>query len=304
MRSKPSDVTAYYRGDWVPSTQLAIPIDDLGFAMGVTIVERLRTFGGQLFRAEKHLERMRRSLEIVGWDADALCDEIDTALVEFMQRNAALIDDGDDWSVAAFVTPGNTPTAAKPVVCVHGNPLPFRNWADQFETGLSAVTVSVRELPANVWPPELKCRSRMHYYLADQEARSKQPGSRAILLDQDGFVCQGSTANVVAYFPNRGLVTPKRSKVLPGVTQEVLYELADRLGIDHCEADLTPAEFAAADEIYFVSTSICLLPVVRLDDNLVGDGRPGPMYRRLLTAWSKLVGYDIAQQAKQFSRGD
>lgn len=301
MRSKSSDVTAYYRGNWVSSDELSIPIDDFGFAMGVTVVERLRTFGGQLFRTEKHLERMRRSLEIVGWNANALCDEIDSALVEFMQRNAALIGEGDDWSVAAFVTPGNTPTATKPVVCVHGYPLLFGNWADQFEAGLSAMTVSVRELPANVWPPELKCRSRMHYYLADQEARSKQPVSRAILLDQDGFVCQGSTANVVAYYADRGLVTPKRSKVLPGVTQEVLYELADELNIAHCEDDLTPAEFAAADEIYFVSTSICLLPVVRLDDNLVGDGRPGPMYRRLLTAWSEYVGFDIREQARRFA---
>ncbi len=291
---------AYWNGDWVPIAEIAIPLDDVGFTMGVTVVERLRTFGGRLFRADKHLERMRRSLEIVGWDAESLCDELQTAMKEFVERNRDLIADGDDWSVATFVTPGASPAATSPTVCVHGNPLPFHNWAEQFVTGLDAVTVDVRELPDNVWPTELKCRSRMHYYLADQEARRTQPGARAILLDQDGLICQGSTANVVAYFADRGLVTPRRQKVLPGVTQEVLYELADSMQITASEADLTPEEFAAADEIYFVSTSICLLPVVRLDGAPVGRGAPGPLYERLLALFSEHVGLDIADQAHDF----
>ena len=292
---------AYWNGDWRSADKLSLPLDDIGFLMGVCVVERLRTFGGQIFRADKHLERMRRSLEIVGWDADVLCDELKGAMDEFLSRNRELIAEGDDWSVATFVTPGSSPDAAKPTVCVHGNPLPFHAWASQFESGLDAITVEVRELPANVWPTELKCRSRMHYYLADQEARQKQPGARAILLDQEGFICQGSTANVVAYYADRGLVTPKRTKVLPGVTQEVLFELAEGIGIACSEADMSPAEFAAADEIYFVSTSICVLPVVRLDGQVVGAGKPGPIYQRLLSAWSELAGFDIMQQARDFS---
>lgn len=296
---------AYWNGEWVPTSQISIPIDDLGFSMGVTVVERLRTFGGQLFQAEKHLDRMRRSLEIVGWDADAVCDELRAALKSFIDRNREHMGKGDDWSVATFVTPGNSPAGEKPTVCVHGNPLPFQAWADQFRTGLEAITVDVRELPANVWPTELKCRSRMHYYLADQEARQKQPGSRAILLDQDGLVCQGSTANVVAYFEDRGLVTPRRTKVLPGVTQDVLYDLADTVAIPTSEADLTTEEFASADEIYFVSTSICVLPVVRLDGKPINDGKPGPMHEQLITLFSEHVGVDIAQQALDFrTRGN
>ena len=149
-----------------------------------------------------------------------------------------------------FVTPGKSATAAEPTVCVHGFPLPFHDWAEQFETGVEAVIVKTRQIPGNCWPAELKCRSRMHYYLADQEAETRQPGARAILLDQDGFVGEGSTANVVAYFADRGLVTPLRSKVLPGVSQEVLYELAASLGVDHCEADLLPAELAKADRTF------------------------------------------------------
>ena len=269
--------------------------------MGISVVEKLRTMGGQLYRTQQHLVRLRRSLEIAYFDASPLINEVASAIDEFTQRNGALMAPGDDWSVGVVITPGSSLEAENPTVCVYGHPIPFQHWASQFQHGLDAVIVGVRELPANVWPTELKCRSRMHYYLADREARSKQPDARAILRDQDGYICQGSTANVVAYFADRGLVTPKRSKVLPGVTQEVLYELATSLDIPHSEADMTPAEFAAAEELYFVSTSICLLPVVRLDGNAVGSGSPGPMFKQLISAWSELVGVDIVQQALDFS---
>ena len=77
-------------------------------------------------------------------------------------------------------------------------------------------------------------------------------------------------------------------------------EIADSLGIAHSEDDMLPEEFAAADELYFSSTSICLLPVARLDGQSVGDGTPGPLFQQLMTAWSKLVSVDIIQQALRF----
>ncbi|MGI9427534.1 MAG: aminotransferase class IV [Bythopirellula sp.] len=296
----PNESQAYWNGQWIPSRDIAISPDDLGFTMGISLVEKLRTMGGQLYHTDRHLTRLRGSLEIAYLDSKRLGAEVESALDEFIDRNRALIEPGDDWSVGVFVTPGDSLSATNPTVCVYGLPIPFQNWATQFEHGLDAVIVSVRELPANVWPLELKCRSRMHYYLADQEARSQHPEARAILLDQDGYICQGSTANVVAYFEGRGLVTPKRTKVLPGVTQGVLYEIADSLGIKHSEADMLPKEFAAADELYFSSTSSCLLPMGRLDGQAVGDGSPGPLFQQLMAAWSKLVGVDIIQQALRF----
>ena len=290
---------AYWNGAWVADAEVLVAQDDLGFLMGVAVVERLRTFGGKLFRTDLHLERMRRSLEIMGWNADGLIGEIRAALDGWVERNGPLIVEGDDWTVGVLVTPGKSADAREPTVCVRGGPLPFEGWAEQFEKGLEGVVVETRQIPENCWPAELKCRSRMHYYLADREAEAKRPGARAILLDQEGFVGEGSTANVVAYFAGRGLVTPRRSKVLPGVTQQVLFEVADRLGIACSEGDLLPAELAAADEVFFTSTSICLLPVVRLDGSAVGRGVPGEMYEKLLGGWSELVGVDIAQQAQR-----
>ncbi|HEX6962915.1 MAG TPA: aminotransferase class IV, partial [Lacipirellula sp.] len=247
------------------------------------------------------LARLRHSLEIVGWNLEPLVNEIGDVIAAFVDVNAEHIAPGDDWSIAAFVTPGETADAARPTVCVHGGPIPFSQWSHKFEEGVEVCITDVRQVPQNCWPSELKCRSRMHYYLADQEAARKCPGARALLLDQRGFIGEASTANFVAYFADRGLVTPKLDDVLPGISLQFLFELADELGIPHGEADLLPADLVAASEVMLTSTSICIQPVVKMDDQSIAGGQPGPVYRKLLAAWSEKVDVDIAVQARQFA---
>jgi branched-chain amino acid aminotransferase len=292
---------AYLNGAWIPARDLSIAVDDLGFVLGATVVERLRTFNARPFRVDEHLARLRHSLDIVGWNAEAIVAAVGDALRAFADHNAEHIAPGDDWSIAAFITPGATAEALRPTVCVHGGPIPFAAWAHKFETGVDICITDVRQVPANCWPPELKCRSRMHYYLADQEANRRCPGARAVLLDQRGFVGEASTANVVAYYENRGLVTPCPEGVLPGISQQTLFELADELGVPRSEADILPGELAAAEEVFITSTSICIQPVVHQDGKPIGNGEPGPIYRQLLAAWSQKVGVDIPAQARTFA---
>ena len=112
---------------------------------------------------------------------------------------------------------------------------------------------------------------------------------------------EATSANVVAHFLDQGLVTPPRGKVLPGVSQQVLFELADQLNISHAQSDITPEEITRANEVFLTSTSACMLPVVRIDGKKLGRGAPGPVYHQLLTAWSKLAGVDIVGQAERFA---
>ena len=301
MSTKPEHPTrwAYFNGCWVDDRDLSIPLDDLGITLGVTATERLRTFAGRPFRQAEHVRRMRRSLEIVGLDAEAIAAELDAAIDGFLERNAPLFRDGDDWAIVAFATPGGA--SRRPTRCVHGFPLKFSDWADQFDSGVSVYISDHRQTPANCWPAELKCRSRMHYYLADQQARTCEPGARAVLLDQEGFVGEASTANIVIYFKSQGVLSPPMEKVLPGVSVAVVRELCSKLGVAFTERDLTVEELRSADEVWLSSTSICLLPVVKCDGAPVADGKPGPVYRRVLSAWGELVGIDIAEQARSMS---
>lgn len=295
-----ADRQAYFNGEWIDDRALAIPVGDPGFALGVTITERLRTFGGRIWRQTEHVRRLHRSAEIVGIDP-AVASELDAAITEFMRRHeplrAAAKADGveDDWTIVVFATPG---VDGEPTRCVHGYPLEFRHWAHQYDAGVSLWTSSHRQTPENCWPAELKCRSRMHYYLADQEAQRREPGARALLLDQDGYVGEASTANVVIYNEGEGIVSPRMAKVLPGVSVAVLRKLAESEGVPFVERDITIEEFRAADEAWLSSTSICLLPIVRCDGEAIGAGKPGPVYGRMLGAWDRAVGLDVAEQAR------
>jgi branched-subunit amino acid aminotransferase/4-amino-4-deoxychorismate lyase len=289
---------AYFNGEWRPDAGLAVPVEDPGFALGVTVTERLRTFGGRVWRQAEHARRLRRSAEVVGI-ASSVVDELDAAVTEFVTRHEALREPDDDWAIVAFATPG---LGGEPTRCVHGFPLTFASWAHQFTQGVNVWLASARQTPDNCWPAELKCRSRMHYYLADLEARRREPGARAILLDQDGYVGEASTANVAVCIGAEGIVAPRREKVLPGVSVAVLKELAESHGVPYTERDLTWDEFRSADEAWLASTSICLLPIVRCNGKPVGAGRPGPVYTRMLAAWSALVGLDVAAQAVTVAR--
>jgi branched-subunit amino acid aminotransferase/4-amino-4-deoxychorismate lyase len=291
---------AFSNGVWIPTADLHIDVDDLGFLMGVTITERLRTFHGSVFRLAEHMQRLRQSLEIIGLDATQIVDVIARAVPEFVDRNRGQISADDDWSICAFVTPGVS-GSEQPTVCVHGNALPFHRWASLFETGLPVMISSVRQVPPSCWPAELKCRSRMHYYLADREAAAQQPDARAILLDENGYVAEASTANVVVYRAGEGFVSPPRDHILSGVSLGVIEDLASSLGVPFIMRPLSPHEFRSADEALLASTSVCVLPVVECDGQSIGDGKPGQMYRRLLSAWSEQVGVNIADQARRYA---
>jgi branched-chain amino acid aminotransferase len=295
---------AYFKGQWISSAELQIPITDLGFLQGVTVVERLRTFGHRPFRLEAHLRRLSRSLEIVGLAVEPVVNQLHGIIEQLLSKNEPLLQDGEDWFIVVLVTPGPALDASNPTLCVYGGPLPYGNWVNHYNEGVEVVLSSVRQIPPNCLPSELKCRSRMHYYLADRQAEACCPGARAILLDQSGYLAEASTANIVAYYEDRGLVTPRLQNVLPGISLEVLFELATELNIPCHREDILPARFAQADEAFLTSTSVCMLPIVKQDGHLLGVGTPGPVFRQLLQAWSDLVGTDVAGQAKKWASED
>jgi branched-subunit amino acid aminotransferase/4-amino-4-deoxychorismate lyase len=139
----------------------------------------------------------------------------------------------------------------------------------------------------------------MHYYLADRRAAEREPGARAILLDQDGLVGEATTANVLVYRKTEGLVSPTAEHILFGVSLGVVKGLAAKLRLPFVTRSVYPDELRTADEAMLASTSVCLLPIVRCDGRAIGSGQPGPIYRQLLAAWNDLVGLDVAEQARR-----
>ncbi|MDP6442529.1 MAG: aminotransferase class IV [Pirellulaceae bacterium] len=300
-----SEPIAYVDGRLLPAREAVLPVHDGGFVLGVTVAEQIRTFSGELYRLQDHLARLDRSLETIGVGCPLGSVELTEQATAVATHNHRLLAAGDDLGLCIFVTPGSYPTmapqAAGPRLCLHTYPLPFAQWADKYSTGQSLSITSVRQVPTNCWPAELKCRSRMHYFLADQEAHRRHAGSRALLLDQHGLVSEASTANVLIYRADEGLLAPPHDKTLPGISMATVRRLASELQIPFTERDLQPTEVVEADEVLLSSTSLCLLPVTHLDGRAIAGGEPGPVFHQLLAAWSGEVGVDIAHQARRFA---
>lgn len=293
---------AWVDGRFVSPAAAVIPVGDAGFVFGATVTEQLRSFAGRLFLPAEHAARFSRSLGIVGIEPSTPVTELFAIAAEVTARCHAAGPAGSDLGVVVFATPGDAPAQHEgrpgtPRVMIHAFPLAFASWARAYDTGVALRSVAITQIPASCWPIELKCRSRMHYHLADREARALEPGSRALLHHGDGRVSETSTANVVIV-KDGTLRTPPPGDALAGVSLGHLRTLARAVGLRFLETSLTRADIEAADEILLTSTPNCLLPVTRVDGVAVGDGRPGPHFGRLLAAWSRDVGLDIAAQAR------
>ncbi|MGH7200927.1 MAG: aminotransferase class IV, partial [Planctomycetaceae bacterium] len=208
-----------------------------------------------------------------------------------------------DLGIIVFVTAGLNPTyvppaaVTGPTVCVHTFPLQFALWAEKCERGQHLVIPEVRQMPPRTLDPRIKTRSRMHWFLADRQARQVDPQASALALDGDGFITETSTGNFFIADAG-GLRTPPPHKSLGGISQRVVRELAEELGLGYEEVDLRPKDVHRAAEAFTSSTPYCLLPVVRLDGRPIGDGRPGAVFRRLIDAWSGRVGVEILTQMR------
>jgi branched-subunit amino acid aminotransferase/4-amino-4-deoxychorismate lyase len=294
----------YLNGRMVLASQAVLPISDAGIVQGATVTEQTRTFSHRPWRLGDHLDRLFGSLRCAGMHPGLSKEEFAAISHEVIGHNAALIGPGDDLGVLQFVTAGEYATYAAlsgrrvrsgPTVCVHTFPLPFALWAKKMRDGAHLVTPSVRQVPPQCYDPKMKCRSRMHYFLAEQEARLIDSEALPLLLDLDGCVTETSTANVLLV--ERGvIVSPTTRNTLAGISRQTVMELASRLGLPFAERDLQVYDLQNADEVFLASTPYCLMPVTRVNGSPLGLGRIGPIYRQLLAAWSAEIGLDIARQ--------
>ncbi len=298
---------AYCNGRYIPFAELRVPVSDSGFMLGITIAEQLRTFGGKPFRVSDHLRRMQRGLETVG--LLQILQEVDfPAVIEFLvQQNHRLLSAGDDLGITLFATPGPyrsfaTEIDPRPTVGAHTYPLPFQRWCHKYSRGQALWVSDVQQVSSRSWPAAIKCRSRMHYFLAERQAQANDATATAVLLDETGCVSESPTANIIVFLPKEGLVSPPLERILPGISLQVVEELARAAGVPFLYRDLHADELFAAAEILLTSTPYCLLPATRLNGRRVGDGTTGPVYQRLQKSWSQMVEVDLAAQALQFAQ--
>ncbi len=275
----------YVDGEYVESGAAQLPVDDLAVLRGYGIFDFTRTYGGHPFRLDDHLQRLRRSAELVLLDLPLSLTEIRDVVLETLARNG--YPGRGEARLRLVVTGGDSPDDVTPagnsrlVVLVR----PFAAQpAQRYREGIKIVT-NRRERPM----PEAKTIEYVSAILAQRRAR--QAGAvEAIYVNRAGQALEGTTTNLFAVIDGR-LVTPA-DEILYGVTRQALLELAQRrMPVERRPLPLE--ELLRADEVFITSSSKEVCPVRQVDETLIGP--PGPHTRALMQ--------DFREMAQAWARG-
>lgn len=296
---------AYLNGRFLPQSEAHLTFHDMGFIWGATVTDLCRTFAHRPFRLADHLHRFRRSCELARVPLAATDEELTAVAERLVGHNAALLAPSGDLAVVFFATPGPVgfylggpggPGDGPPTLGVHTFPLPFGRYHRLVRDGAVLAVPGARHLPIDCLDPRIKQRSRLPWWIAEQEARQIEPGASALLLDADGFVTETASANILLV-GDGAVLSPPRDAILNGVSLQVVEELCCELDIPFVETPLVLEDCRNAEEVMLAGTSYCLAGVrLLMAQAKIFHYAPGPIRRRLLDAWGRKVGLDIERQ--------
>lgn len=279
------------------SEMLSLAVDDIGLVSGVLIVDRLRTTAGKVLDATEHLDRFQQSCRSVGIELPST-DELQSRALACADSGRTH-HGGEDFSLILLATPGRLHTGTRqPTLIMHTQSIAWERLARWYRVGQTLIISKSRNVPESCWSPKIKTRARLHYYLADQEAlaRTRDPHSAGLLLDQHGFVTETSSANVLIVERGR-LISPRREMILDGVSLGRTLRLAERRKVEVCFEDISLDRAQAADAMWLCGSTGCLWKAGRLDERTYGGGQAEQLFTQLVDDWKQEIGIDFVGQA-------
>ena len=281
----------YLNGRYLPISQACVPVLDRGFIFGDGVYEVIPAYGGRLFRLDEHLDRLDNSLKAIRLDNPYDRKQWETVLSTLLQQY------GDsDQSVYLQITrgvakrdhgfPPNTPAT----VFAMSSKLTTPD-AAMLATGIAAISTTDSRWQ-NCY---IKTIALLPNILLKQEALDRE-AMEAILI-RDGMVTEGTASNV--FIVQQGVIKtpPKSAQLLPGITRDLVVELAHANSQACEEIDISEAELNAADEVWITSSMKEILPVTQLNDKAVGNGKPGPVWAKMLAIFQDYKAH-LRQQSK------
>lgn len=270
-----SQRTVYLNGEWLPLGEARVSVLDRGFMLGDGVYELIPVYLRKPFRLDEHLRRLQHSL-----DGIRLVNPLTEAQWREVIAQVVAGHEADDQSVYLQVTRGAAPrdhafpANTQATVLVMSNPMSRPDPA-QFAHGVCAVsTVDIR------WSHcDLKTINLLPNVLAKQKA--VDAGCVECVMFRDGVLSEGAASNIFAVKDGVILAPVKDHRVLPGVTYDLVLELAQANAMAHEVRDISEAEVRSADELWLTSSSREVQAIVELDGQPVGSGKPGPVYRRM-----------------------
>lgn len=276
---------AYVNGRFTPLEGARVHVEDRGFQFADGVYEYWSVLGGRLADCEGHLERLERSLRELRIPAPMSRTALTLVLHETIRRNRIR-----EGSVYLQITRGQArrdhpfpnPTP-RPTVVVIARPADREDGEERAAAGAAVITQ-----PDIRWGRcDIKTVGLLPNVLAKQSAR-EAGALEAWLVDADGFITEGSSTNAwILDAEGRLRTRDTGANILRGVTRKTLITLAEDLQIPVVEEPFTREEAYAAKEAFFTAASAWVTPVVSIDGHVIGDGRPGPVSRRLRSLYSE-----------------
>jgi len=277
----------YVNGEFVPQEDAKIPIDDLAILRGYGVFDYCRTYSGKPIFLNEHIIRLERSAGRIGLEFPWQREHLKDLVLQTLSRNAH-----DESGIRIVVTGGSSPDFITP----SGTPrllilvTPLKKMPDSWYTeGATIITIAARR---NI--PEAKSINYIPATIALRQARASG-AIEAVYVDTDEHVLEGTTSNIFL-FAGKSLVTPVQN-ILSGVTRENILRLAETIFRVETR-EVRKEELLAADEVFISGSSKGIVPIVRIDETVVGSGKPGPLTGRMMQAFKDYT----RQRADQFSK--
>jgi branched-chain amino acid aminotransferase len=282
----------YLNGSLIPRSKAHLSISDHGFLYGFGLFESMRAYNGKIFLLDRHIKRLKNAAQVIGMGEKLVGLDLEKASLDTVKAN-----DLKEARVRLTVTNGEgidmpwVDAGGKPTVLVTAIPYtPLSK--DKYEAGYKVGIASARRASQNVMS-SLKSINYLLNTVARMEV-AKRGQDEALLLNEDGYIAEGGGSNI--FFVRSGrLVTPApNSGLIPGVTREVIIELADSLGISVSEGIVGKAAFKQCEEAFMTNAVIEVMPVTCISDETgasvnICSGKAGPVTQQLMKAYRDLV---------------
>jgi len=291
---------AYLKGEFVPASECVLPIYDLGIVIGAAVTDFFRTFHQVPYRLEDHLQRLYRSCRYARIEPPVSIEESREISEKLIANNSQLAP-GEELGLVFYMTAGENavyagaagmPETLTPSYVQHTFPIRFSLFRNVFLEGVHCVTPAPRHWPPQCLSSKIKNRNRLHMWIGEQEVKQLDPSATPLYLDINGNITETGGSNFVIYRDGQ-VVSPRRDNILWGISLRVLGEILAEMDIPLVEEDLQSYDVVNAEEAWMPTTPYCLGPVTRFNGLPIGDGQPGPLWRKIIDRWSEVVDKDI-----------
>jgi len=275
-------------GKFYPERDAKISVFDHGLLYGDGIFEGIRAYHGRVFQLKEHIDRLFWSAKAILLDLPMSHEEIMRAVVETCRINKVR-----DGYIRLVVTRGVGTLGLNPNRCRNPSTIIIAGKIqlypqELYRRGMEIITVpTVRNLHSAL-NPAIKSLNYLNNILAKIEANNSGC-EEAILLNAQGFIAECTGDNLFIFRDNKLMTPPLSAGALRGITRQVVIALAVEAGIPVSEPDLTRYDVFNADECFLTGTGAEIVPVVKVDGRVIGDGKPGPITRKLEAAYHALT---------------